>query len=668
MTSVAVTNEDHFFLHGGGMIGECLRNADWSKHPLGDPGAWPSLLKTFTGVIFSASAPACIFWGEQFFQIFNDGFAALLPSTDLTSLAAGKASETWNRQWTTLEYMLKQIQSNEPISEHDVLTSFPFAHAGKEIHFHFSTAAIKDEKGKIQGILVTCIPIEQKFQMLQHELSETQVNLHNLLNIVTDSDFKFRRLVKEAPVAIALLHGPELVIEEANDAILKIWKKKRSIIGNRLADALPEFSGQSFFDLFSEVFITGTTYYGNENKTYTENNGELEEGYIDFIYQPVKSESGIITRIMIVVTDVTQQVKNRIELERAYERARLAKEAAQLGTFDLDVTNNILDWDERCRMLFGIFHQDIVTYENDFVRNLHPDDTARVLTVIADSFNQSVSNGNYDIEYRTVGASDQRLRWVRAKGRVYFNSQGEPIRFIGSVLDITEQKQDELRKNDFIGMVSHELKTPLTSINTIVQLLTAKANQTGDTSDLPMLQIAGRQVAKMVNQINGFLNISRLESGKLNVKKIHFPLNELLQETIDDVNALNQNQAIGLELADSGLVFADRDKLGAVITNLLSNAVKYSPPGYPISVRYKISGSEAEVHIKDQGMGISQIDVDHVFERYYRVENSSTHHISGFGIGLYLCAEIIKQHNGKIWVESNLREGSTFSFIIPVNV
>lgn len=130
-----------------------------------------------------------------------------------------------------------------------------------------------------------------------------------------------------------------------------------------------------------------------------------------------------------------------------------------------------MEWDSRCRQLFGISHQEEVNFEKDFLAGLHPEDLERVNAVIEKSFNKSASQGVYDVEYRTIGVEDQVLRWVRAKGQVYFDETGSPSRFIGSVLDITEQKQDEQRKSDFIGMASHELKTPLTSLNAYLQLL-----------------------------------------------------------------------------------------------------------------------------------------------------------------------------------------------------
>ncbi|MFD2147636.1 PAS domain S-box protein [Mucilaginibacter antarcticus] len=169
------------------------------------------------------------------------------------------------------------------------------------------------------------------------------------------------------------------------------------------------------------------------------------------------------------LTETQDQLRATIEeLETAYEQVRLSKQAAQLGTFDLDLLRGTMEWDERCRSLFGINHQSVVTYENDFVPGLHPDDRDRVLKVIANAMVKAISNGDYDIEYRTVGVADEQIRWVRAKGKVYFNEEESPVRFIGSVLDVTEQKLNETRLKESAERQARLAAIVSTSDDTIV--------------------------------------------------------------------------------------------------------------------------------------------------------------------------------------------------------
>ncbi|MGN6638984.1 MAG: ATP-binding protein, partial [Mucilaginibacter sp.] len=232
--------------------------------------------------------------------------------------------------------------------------------------------------------------------------------------------------------------------------------------------------------------------------------------------------------------------------------------------------------------------------------------------------------------------------------------------------DISEQKRDEQRKNDFIGMVSHELKTPLTSLTAILQVLQAKMGKSEETFIPGALERANIQVKKMAKLINGFLDISRLESGKLMIVKQKFRLDELLQEIISETELTSVQHVIHFDNCDSVQVYADRDKIGSVISNLLSNAIKYSPGSKIVDVRCRIEGRLAIVSIQDYGMGVKRSERKKLFDRYYRVQGSSANLISGFGIGLYLSAEIIRHHDGEIWVESEYGHGSIFYFSLPL--
>jgi PAS domain S-box-containing protein len=504
---------------------------------------------------------------------------------------------------------------------------------------------------------------QEQFALLNNQLEEHVINRTKAL---TASEARFRRLIEQAPVAICNLQGPEFIIESANNLVLNFWGKTADVIGKPLAVGLPELQGQPFLGLLSNVFKTGEAYFGNEVRSLNEHQGALVEGYFNFIYQPMKDENGITTSIMMVATDVTEQVHNRKELERAKDTLQLSIKAAELGTFDLNLERGTMDWDDRCRTLFGISHDNRVTYEGDFVNGLHPDDRERILAVISNVMIKAVSNGVYDVEYRTVGAEDKKVRWIRAKGKTYFDEQDVPKRFIGAVLDITEQKQDEQRKNDFIGMVSHELKTPLTSLSAYLQVLQSKIRNSPDAFFVDAVTKSSTQVKKIKTMINGFLTLSRLESGKIHLHKQDFNLDELVKELVEETALVVSSHPIKFSLGEPVPVYADIDKISSVITNLLSNAVKYSQKGREIEVTCELKNDHARVSIRDEGMGIKLQDAERIFDRFYRVSSVQSQHIAGFGIGLYLCAEIIERHEGKIWVDSEPDKGSIFYFTLPL--
>lgn len=247
------------------------------------------------------------------------------------------------------------------------------------------------------------------------------------------------------------------------------------------------------------------------------------------------------------------------------------------------------------------------------------------------------------------------------------DSQGKVIGISKIARDITQKKQEETRKNDFIGMVSHELKTPLTSLGGIIQVANAKLKNNADPFLAGAMEKATIQVKRMTAMINGFLNISRLESGKILIEKQKFDINSLISDMVDEVRLISVSHHITFVESKAPLeVYADREKVGSVISNYINNAIKYSPKNSRIVIACNEDDNRVVVSVKDEGLGIESHDLKKIFDRYYRVETNQTRHIAGFGIGLYLSSEIIQHHGGSVWTESEPGKGSTFYFSLPL--
>ncbi|MNK50525.1 Sensor protein kinase WalK [compost metagenome] len=224
--------------------------------------------------------------------------------------------------------------------------------------------------------------------------------------------------------------------------------------------------------------------------------------------------------------------------------------------------------------------------------------------------------------------------------------------------------KEEQQKHDFISMVSHELKTPLTSINAYIQLMQSKSSS--DQFMVNTLDKVQLQVRKMSTMINSFLNVARLESGEIHLHKTDFDLEQVITDVVGDAKFIYSTNFIDFTPDGAKITHADKEKLTSVVSNLISNAIKYSDHGSTIVVRSAIVGDKIQVSVTDNGIGIKENDLEKLFERFYRVESTQTKTISGFGIGLYLSAEIIHRHKGKIWVESTYGKGSTFYFTLPL--
>jgi signal transduction histidine kinase len=224
--------------------------------------------------------------------------------------------------------------------------------------------------------------------------------------------------------------------------------------------------------------------------------------------------------------------------------------------------------------------------------------------------------------------------------------------------------ESQQRKDEFIGIASHELKTPLTSIKGYLDLLNVMVDK---ESNKLCVHKALESTQKLEKLIKNLLDVSKIQSGQLQLNKSEFKLDELIDETIASIQMVSQTHTITREGRLSGQVIcADREKIEQVMINLLSNAVKYSANENKVIVSTSNNGAELVIQIRDFGMGIPEDELTDIFGRFYRTKNSSVH-ISGLGLGLYICRDIILRHNGKIWAERETR-GSSFYFALPLKI
>jgi len=304
-----------------------------------------------------------------------------------------------------------------------------------------------------------------------------------------------------------------------------------------------------------------------------------------------------------------------------------------------------------------------------WIEGMHPDDYTRCAEVFDDAF---VQRREYSLEYR-FRREDGEYRWVRETVIPRYSAEGTFEGYIGSCIDVHETKMHEQRKDDFIRMASHELKTPVTSIKGYVQLLLTMFREHDLSKEglypqaiQTSLSTIDKQIIKLNRLMSELLDLSRIDSGKLELKMQNFDLNDLVKETVDDLQQTTKHQILVNNNADCKL-FGDKDRISQVLLNLLTNAIKYSPKTDSIEINVcRPSQSIVSISVKDNGIGIDKKDHEKIFERFYRVEGKTEQTYPGFGIGLFIASEIINRHNGTISVESEKSKGATFTFTLPV--
>jgi PAS domain S-box-containing protein len=232
--------------------------------------------------------------------------------------------------------------------------------------------------------------------------------------------------------------------------------------------------------------------------------------------------------------------------------------------------------------------------------------------------------------------------------------------------EIKQRKKLESQKDEFIGMASHELKTPVTSIKAYTQVLQLRFRKENNIKATDLLGKMDAQLDKLTNLISDLLDVTKIAGGKLQFQESYFDLNELVEEITEEVQRTTAKHKIVKELTESKTVWGDRDRIGQVITNFLTNAIKYSPDSDSIIVKTTTDAKKIKLSIQDFGVGIPQDAQNKVFDRFFRVDGLKQETYPGLGLGLYISSEIIKRHHGKIWVESKKEKGSIFCFALPL--
>lgn len=471
-------------------------------------------------------------------------------------------------------------------------------------------------------------------------------------------------LFMQAPVAIGIFKGPDYIVELVNPSLCKLYgKTEDELFGQPIFDVLTEVSESGLEQILDNVLYTGEPYVGVEVPIPLIKDGRREEVYCNFVYEPLHEPDGTISGVIAVATDVTEQVHNRLKLEESENRLNMALDASTLGVWDLDVKADLISTNEHYAQIFG-FSENIIVWSSKMIyQYIFPEDTEAFQNAIDAAL---FKTGKLNIQTR-IQWPDNSVHWIHSMGTVYYNDKKEPVRMLGTVQDITERKEQERHKDEFISTVSHELKTPVTSLRAFCQVLQRKFDKEGNKLSAEMLGKMNMQINRLNLVIHDLLDVTRIEGNKLQFRHSLFSFDSLLKEIVEEVQRISETHTIIAENSDDTInLYGDQERIGQVLTNLLTNAVKYSPGKDKVFISVRTADNELTCAVKDFGIGIPEDKQEFIFERFYRIQSESVASGSGLGLGLYISAEIIKRQNGKIWMESQPGRGSEFYFSLPL--
>lgn len=368
--------------------------------------------------------------------------------------------------------------------------------------------------------------------------------------------------------------------------------------------------------------------------------------------------------------DITEAVISNEKISRYHnlisEKEKILQlivDSAQIGTFTFDLMTKHMELNAHARAMFGIADEDGVSHSTV------TDETLQAYMQIAEqAMTEALKLGQpYDYSYQITHRKTGKTRWLRSVGNGAENFDGSINMFYGVIIDITAQKEEEQRKIDFLSIASHELRSPLTSLSGYLQILTLKRTQMDEQRMETMIRNASRQSERMRVLIDSFLDIARVNEGKLQLQRQTFSVDTFLSdmektlaETTTSHKFIFSDQTHGL------MLYADRDKLEQVVINFVNNAIKYTPSKTVVKVVATFEKDQFQVRVIDEGPGISPADQARIFDRFYRVDTPRNEHVNGFGIGLFISKEIIHLHDGTINLQSEEGRGTTFWFSIPI--
>lgn len=545
----------------------------------------------------------------------------------------------------------------------------------EEVYVDFVYKPTKNLDGQINGIMVTAnvvteqVTSRHRVEQLNEELSATNEELNESQErlVITNLDLqasetRLNKILGGLPMPVVVLLGPEHIITTTNQALLKFWDRTREdVLGKTMLEVFPELKDQVYPSLWKHVLESGKEIKHPERLVTYKNKvtGQDRTFYIDYFCQPLEDRDGNRIGVISTVFDVTEKVRSRKQVEETEGRLRLAIDSAKLGTWYVDVNTRDFKASPRLKEIFGFYPADEMSFESATNQIL-----AEYRELVTQAIENSISRAvPYDIEYPLRGFQDGEVRWVRATGKIYENTEGH-TNFSGMVQDITQRKFDEQRKDDFLSIASHELRTPVTALKGSLQLLNRKKNDLSLPIIPHLIEQANVSVEKITYLIDDLLNTTRSNQGQLQLKYTKFNIAELLEKSCLHIRMEGKHNLI-LQGDRNLTISADEIRIDQVVVNLVNNAAKYAPTQRDIYLIIEDLGDWAKISVRDSGPGISEDKIGHIFERYYRTDYSSGQY-SGLGLGLYISAEIIKKHKGEIGVNSEEGKGSTFWFTLPI--
>ena len=627
-----------------------ISRKDWSQHPLGSAEKWPTLLKSFVGTMLGSRFPMLLYWGDDLHCFYNDSFRpSLIGQGKHPEILGMPAAQAWADIWPTIGPFIHQVfAGGDSILMEDLLLPIYRNGAMEDVYWTFSYSAVRGDSDRIEGVLATC--------------RETTAQV-KAMAWVHASEARVRSIVQQVPVAMALLKGPEHVVEIVNQRALEIWGRERDEVENRpILKVMPELKAQGFGKFLTQA-LEGQPFRANELPVVIQRNNELITQYLNFSSEPLVDEQGRPEGVMAVGTDVTDTVRAKQRAEAGESRFRLLADSMPQFVWTGMPDGELNYFNQAVSDYSGLPASELNS--KGWLMIVHPDEQEANVQL----WNEAITNGTDFLFEHRFRRKDGEYRWQLSRAKPLRDKEGKIHLWVGTSTDIQDMKEQDQEKNFLIGMAGHEMRNPLSTLRSCVDLLNFEMADSMDAELRHVVQMMERQVDKLTRMLSDLVDVSTLKKGALELDPSRFDVADMVRNVVDEMRRNHPRRVFNLHASVNAPVHADKFRINQVLGNLLGNAVKYSPNGMDVDVSCEVQGHDVIITIRDRGLGISKAEQDLIFQRFYRVRKEDNGpHIEGFGIGLYLVADIVKRHRGRLSVESEEGKGSLFSFTLPLRV
>jgi PAS domain S-box-containing protein len=633
----------------------------------------------FRSLVMQAPVAIAVFRGKDLIaEIVNDTY---LPIIDRTreEFVGKPLLDSLPEARKALEPMVKELfRSGEPLIVNEYPLSLNRNGKNESCFFTAIWKPIFDFDGSVDGFIAVAHEVTQQVEARRK---------------VEESEQRVQSLVESAPFPIGVYVGREMRIKFANQSIKDVWGKGNDVEGKLYAEVLPELANQNIYAQLDGVYTTGVPFHAKHQRVDLVIDGKLKPFYFNYSFTPLFNSKGEVYGVMNTAAEVTELVMVLKDLEESEARARLAIEASEQGTFDVDLKTNEIKASKRLADIFDI-EEDAERHR--YISAIHPED----LALRANAYKKAYQTSILDYDGRVI-KKNGHIIWVRVKGKIYFGENNEPERLVGIVQEITEHKNfaealarkveerteeleqaneklksinDELQQFAYVS--SHDLQEPLRKIRIFGDMLSKSIEN--DSQAGKYVQKINTAAERMSGLIHTLLEYSRATNIMPRFEKLD--LNNLLRTILTDYELLIEQKEATIEIDALPTIEAVPLQMNQLFFNLIGNALKFTKRGVPPFIKISAEPLPEErkmampelkqdkaytvITVQDNGIGFEQGFAGKIFTVFQRLNDRSS--FGGYGIGLALCKKVVQAHNGLIFAEAEIMKGAKFTIILPL--